>query len=62
MMPDFDQLTQYVIEIDGVPTVMPLAVTGTPMPEAESTAEPFTPYVPPPTLDETIEVIFGGAE
>jgi hypothetical protein len=64
----FDQLTQYVIEVDGVPTVMPLTVTDTPMPEPESTGEPFVPYTPPPTLDErvatveeTIGVIFGGA-
>ena len=65
----FDQLTQYVIDVDGVPTVMPLTVTDTPMPEPESSGDPLTPYIPPPSLDErvatveeTIEVIFGGAE
>lgn len=58
-MVDFDQLTQYVIELDGVPNVMPLTVTDTPMPEPESSGDPITPYIPPPTLDERVELLSG---
>lgn len=53
----FDQLTQYVIEVDGIPTVMPLTVTDTPMPEPEPSGDPITPYVPPPTIDERVAVV-----
>ncbi len=71
--PDFDQLTQYVIEVDGVPVVAGLVVTDAP--EPEYTGEPLVPYAPPPTTDErvdrveaeladtreVIDVLFGGA-
>ena len=69
MMVDFDQLTQYVYTADDGTLVVADLPPYEPMPEPESAGEPLTPYIPPSTLDErvatveeTIEVIFGGAK
>lgn len=68
VLPDFDQLTQYVYTAaDGTIHVADLPPQ-TDAPEPMPSADDGVAYVEPPTLDErvtaieeTIDVIFGGA-
>lgn len=53
--PEFDQLTQYVVEENGVLVVKDIARDDEPI--VEHMPEPSEPYVPEPTLEERIQAL-----
>lgn len=73
-IPEFDQLTQYVVMENGVPVVKDAEQVDEQVIEPQHESEPFVPYEPEPTLEErvantetkvvtieeTIDVLFGG--
>ena len=75
-IPEFDQLTQYVIMENGVPVVKDMEQVDEQVIEPHHESAPFAPYEPEPSLEErvaqteskvvtikeTIGILFGGVE